>query len=109
MTAEEVREIIKMTLDELEQRDLLKTDDYKHMLKVVGVKLNEFFKGTKDPKLSYTLKQLSDDSYIDIIFLQYRDGKTIEWIAEYLSVDVSTVKRNKKRLIKKIYKLLRDS
>lgn len=38
----------------------------------------------------------------DIIFLQYRDAKTLEWIAEYFNVDVSTIKRNKKRLIYKI-------
>lgn len=106
MTPEQIREIVKMTLDELTTRKLIK-DDYQSILKVVEGKLYDFFNNRGDGNgISYILRHLSDDQYIDVIFLQYRDGKTLEWIAEYLGVDVSTVKRNKKRLICSIYERL---
>lgn len=108
MTAEQVREVVKITLDELMKANLLKTEDYQYTLNKVEPKLQGFFNGTyKDCiGISNILHQLSDDPYIDVIFLQYRDRKTLEWIAEYFTVDVSTIKRNKKRLIYKIYELM---
>lgn len=106
MTPEQIREIVKITLDELTTRKLIK-DDYQFILKVVEEKLKAFFNDKGDCKgVSYALKSLSDDTYIDIIFLQYRDGKTLEWIAEAMDVEVRTVMRNKKRLIIRIYELL---
>ena len=105
MTPEEVREIVKITLDELTKRKLTK-DDYPLILEVVEKKLREFFDNRGDGNgASYALRQLLDDKYVDIIFLQYRDGKTLEWIAETMNVDVRTIMRNKKRIIKKIYEL----
>lgn len=106
MTAEQIREIVKITLDELTQRKLIK-DDYPVILTVVEGKLKAFFNDTGDSKgVSYALNQLSDDPYIDVIFLQYRDESTLEWIAEVMDREVSTIKRNKKRLVKRIYELL---
>ncbi len=106
MTPEQIREIVKMTLDELTQRKLIKSD-YPLILSVVEKKLIAFFSNSVGGHgVGYVLNQLSDDPYIDIIFLHYRDGKTLEWVAEILGVDVSTVKRNKKRLVLKIYELL---
>lgn len=106
MTPEQIREVVKMTLDELTQRKLIK-DEYPVILGVVEKKLKEFFTVYGGGKgVAHVLNQLSDDSYIDIIFLQYRDGKTLEWIAEYMDVEVRTIMRNKKRLIYKIYELL---
>lgn len=103
MTPEQIREIVKMTLDELTQRKLIK-DEYTVILKVVEKKLQAFFNSKPDGKgVGQVLSHLSDDPYIDIIFLQYRDGKTLEWIAEYMDKHEVTVKRNKKRLILKIY------
>ena len=103
MTPEQIREIVKMTLDELTQRKLIK-DNYPVILNEVERKLKLFFNNRGDGNgISYALNQLSDDQYIDIIFLQYRDGKTLEWIAEYMERDESTIKRNKKRLIYSIY------
>lgn len=101
MTPEQIREIVKITLDELTVRKQL--NPYSSISQVVGARLDKFFKGAKDKELSYVLNNLSDDPYIDIIFLQYRDGKTIEWIAEYMERDDRTIKRNKKRLIISIY------
>lgn len=103
MTPEQIREVVKITLDELMSRKQINTASYQSVLQVIDVRLYKFFKGAKDKQLSYILNQLSDDTYIDIIYLQYRDGKTIEWIAEYMERDESTIKRNKKRLIYSIY------
>lgn len=109
MTPEQVREVVKITIEELTKSKLLTTDNYQAVLKIVEPKLYNFFNNRGDGNgISYTLNSLSDDQYIDIIFLQYRDSKTLEWIAEYFSVDVSTIKRNKKRLIYKIYELLEE-
>lgn len=107
MTQDQVREIVKITIDELTKAKLLNTDSYQAVLKVVELRLDKFFRGNGDGyNISYALHCLSDDQYIDLIYLQYRDHKTIEWIAEYYGVDVSTVKRNKKRLIYKIYEYM---
>jgi DNA-directed RNA polymerase specialized sigma24 family protein len=106
MTQEQIREIVRLTVDEILNRKLIK-DVYLDVLDVVERKLKEFFNNRGDGNnIHYALNQLSDDPYIDIIFLQYRDGKTIEFIAEIMDRDVSTIKRNKKRLILKIYELL---
>ena len=107
MTPDQIREVVKMTLDELTQRKLIK-DEYTVILGVVERHLHNFFNNEtcKAVNLVKALNQLSDDPYIDVIFLQYRDGKTLEWIAEYMGVEVRTILRNKKRLIMKIYELL---
>ena len=106
MTPEQIREIVKITLDELMVRKQVNT--YSSISQVVGARLDKFFKGGKDKQLSYALNQLSDDPYIDIIFYNYRDGKTLEWIAEYMERDDRTIKRNKKRLIISIYERLEE-
>lgn len=106
MTSSEIREIVKIVLDELESRKQLNMDSYKHMLQVVEPELDKFF-NHKDTPVGGVLKQLSYDPYIDIIFLHYRDGKTLEFIAEAMDRDYSTIKRNKKRLITNIYELMR--
>lgn len=110
MSKAQVREIVKITLEELISQKIIKVDyNYQDILKVIEKKLYKFFNNRGDGNgISYALRQLSDDPYIDIIFLQYRDGKTIEWIAEYLDKDESTIKRNKKRLIMSIYEILEE-
>lgn len=109
MSPDQVREIVRMTVDELIQRKVIDIHNYSSILRVVDKKLYQFFNNKGDGNgISYVLNQLSDDPYIDIIFLQYRDGKTIEWIAEYMDKDESTIKRNKKRLIMQIYKQLEE-
>lgn len=107
MTPEQIREVVKMTIEELTKSKLLELNkiSYTYILECVENELNKFFKGYKT-HVGRTLNRLSDDPYIDIIFLQYRDGKTIEWIAEYMDKDESTIKRNKKRLITAIYEQL---
>lgn len=107
MTPEQIREIVKITIEELTQSKLINNDNYPAVLLAVEKKIKDFFNNKGDGNgISYALNILSDDPYVDIIFLQYRDGKTLEWIAEALDKDVRTIKRNKKRIIYKIYELL---
>lgn len=107
MTQDQVREVVKITIDELTKRKLLQIESYQTILRAVEVNLYRYFDSRGEgTNTSYALHVLSDDPYIDIIYLQYRDGKTLEWIAEVLNKDVSTVKRNKKRLILSIYELM---
>lgn len=107
MTPEEIKEVVSVTLDELIARKLINTEKYQYILQAVDKQLYTFFsnKGGSS-NVRYALHQLSDDPYIDVIYLQYRDRKTLERIAEYMEKDVRTVKRNKKRLIIQIYNLL---
>lgn len=105
MNVEEIREIVRMTIDELGSRNML-SDPYSDILRQTEKEIFHFFNSKGDNGVGNALKELSDDTYIDIIYLQYRDGKTIEWIAEVLEKDVTTILRNKKRIIKKIYERL---
>jgi hypothetical protein len=111
MTPEQIREIVKITIEELTASKLLKVNEvnYEGILNYVEEKINSFFHLNINTKsVTYALNQLSDDQYIDIIFLQYRDNRTLEWIAEYMDKDVRTILRNKKRLIIKMYELMEE-
>lgn len=52
--------------------------------------------------IDMNLNDIKEDKYFKIITLKYFDKKTLEDIAYMLEIDVSTVKRNRKRLINKI-------
>jgi DNA-directed RNA polymerase specialized sigma24 family protein len=106
MTPDQIREVVKMTLDELTTRKLIK-DDYQSVLRAVEIRLKTYFTGT-DKGVRYALNMLADDEYIDLIYLHYRDELTLEAIAEVMGVEVRTILRNKKRLIYKIYELLEE-
>lgn len=103
MTPDEIREIVRITLEELNRGK----DDYPYILKDVEKKLQAFFNDENGGDgISMALKKMLDDPYIDVIFLQYRDGKKIDWIAEALDVEVRTILRNKKRIILKLHELM---
>lgn len=48
------------------------------------------------------LKELLDDIYYDIIPMMYFENQTREAIAEYFDTTVTTISRNKRRLINKL-------
>lgn len=102
---EEIQNIITMTINELRRQGMLK-DEYSVILKDTEPRIKEYFQKKKDKTIERFLIEYSDDPYIDIIYLHYRDGVTIERIAECLNKDNSTIKRNKKRLIKMIHNKL---
>ena len=104
----EVQMIVRMTIKELKRQGMIKAN-YVTVLKEVEPVLREYFRKKENKKIEYFLRDRSDDTYIDILYLHYRDNITIERIAEVLEKDVSTIKRNKKRLIMSIYELLEES
>lgn len=110
MDLEQIKLIISMVIDELTSRNLIKADDYqKSAVKDTEKKLYQFFNNHGDGYgINHALNILSDDPYMFIIFMKYKENKTLEYIAEYSNKDVSTIKRNKKRLILSIYQILND-
>lgn len=105
MNKEEIQNIVTMTIIELKRQGMLK-DEYSVVLKETEPVIKEYFKKKNNKTIEYFLIEYSDDPYIDIIYLHYRDGITIERIAEVMCKDASTIKRNKKRLIKAIHSRL---
>lgn len=105
MRVDEIREIVKLTIDELLNGD---TDDtYQKAKIIVEYELKSFFNSdSNNNNVGKILNHLMEDDYIDIIFLYYRDGKTLEFIADYYNKDTTTIIRNRKRLIMEIYKLM---
>ncbi len=53
-------------------------------------------------RIDRAVEALSEDPYYDILRLKYREGRPEEEIAEILSCDPSTVRRNKNRLLERL-------
>lgn len=53
-------------------------------------------------KINEALKSIEDDFYYEIIPMIYFNGDTREAVAEYLDTTVTTVSRNKTRLVNKL-------
>lgn len=53
-------------------------------------------------KIDEALKSIEDDFYYEIIPMIYFNGNTREAVAEYLDTTVTTVSRNKTRLVNKL-------
>lgn len=105
MDKAEVQSIIHMTIQELKRQGMLK-DRYSVIIKNIDPVIKEYFLRKNNKKIEFFLRDNSDDPYIDVIYLHYRDGMTLEKIAGVLDKDTSTVKRNKKRLIMELYDVL---
>lgn len=106
MDKQEVIEIVEMTVEALKREHMLKRSK-EAIYCDMSDRLTRFYRnGGNDPKIKAALEEFKNDMYIDIIYLYYRDGETIERIAEELDVDISTVTRNKKRLCLSLYNAL---
>lgn len=106
------REVIKSIVDEtirqLKREGLLK-DAKDVAYHEITARLRQYFRdGETDPEVTEAIRKVDDDQYSKILPLYFRYGYTLEAIAETLDVEVSTVKRNKKRLSLKIYDYLED-
>ena len=102
-----VQNIVYTTIECLRRDGLLEPPRDKVYRKTAS-KIKEYFlNGEKDKKMSCALLSISGDRYIDIIYLYYQKGYTVERIAEMLDVDVSTITRNKRRLCIEIYENLK--
>ena len=103
MTEQEIRSIVNIVLDEIEKRAQV---TYRDILKVMDSRLYSYFQNYDDEELCTSLNKLVNDSYYNIILYQYSKRHTMEHIAELMDKEVSTIKRNKKRLLTKLYKIL---
>lgn len=99
--------IVRNVISEQTAKNLL-IDSDEIAYKAVSERLQRFYApyGDTDTELSNVLETLKYDRYKHIIWMFYRDGKTIEEIAEKLGVDSRTISRNKRRLCLAIYKKL---
>lgn len=57
-------------------------------------------------RLNDALSTIIDDPYYDLIKLIYFDGESREYAAEYFNTSVTTISRNKTRLINKLKSIL---
>lgn len=57
-------------------------------------------------RIDAALEEISDDNYGEIISLIYFDGETREYVAEYYDTTVTTISRNKTRLVNKLKAML---
>lgn len=57
-------------------------------------------------RLNDALSTIIDDPYYDLIKLIYFDGESREYAAEYFDTSVTTISRNKTRLINKLKSIL---
>lgn len=104
MDETEVKRIVQLTILELKQQELLQ-DVESAAYKEISERLTRFFTplDAQDDDLAQALEHIKNDKYRHILWMFYRDGYTVEDIAERLNVDVRTVSRNKKRLCLEIY------
>ena len=101
MEENEIKKVVKETIKELEKHGYLKNGfEYEDISKIMH---GYYDSGEKDEKIKGCIKSISDDKYFDIIPLYFKEKKTIEYIAEMLKVDTSTITRNKKRLCMCVY------
>lgn len=114
MTDEEVKQfindIVNITVLKLKMAGLIKGDRKSAYQKTEELLRNyNQFKKSDQP---YTQKLVSiindalytikDDIYYDIIPLVYFNGETREYVAEYFDTTVTTISRNKTRLVNKL-------
>ena len=107
MTPEEIREIVRETMRELQRAGMLREQWYAKISK----RLRDYYKsvpGMEDRRITEALKLIRSDPYYEIIPLHYEGSVTLEDIAEIRGVDVSTITRNKKRLCMIIYEYLEN-
>lgn len=101
MEEKEIKVIVKETIKELKKNGLLNDGfEYEDISKTI---YHFYENGEKDEKLKECIKNLHNDRYFEVIPLYFQKKKTIEYIAEKLKVDSSTIVRNKRRLCKTIY------
>lgn len=95
MTESEVKQVVKETINELRKQGLLKDARYTEAAEM----LTRFYAdGETDLVIRSALKTISSDQYFKLIPLAYDYGYSNNQLAEVFGVDVTTVKRNKKRL-----------
>lgn len=104
MTENNIKAVVKETVNELLSQDMLKYSDliiYERM----SDRLREHYK-TPETSIDQALDQLKYHPYYEVLQMYYGDNMTLEEIAEDYDVDISTIVRNKKSLCIKIFNLI---
>lgn len=104
MTEEEVRQIVKQTVEELFKCGALRAFDDLAYTEAASLLAAYYQDGERDEAIRAAIESVAGDRYAKIIPLTYSYGYTLNEIAELMDVDVSTVSRNKRRLIVEIYR-----
>lgn len=84
----------------------LQEDSYRRMhinndperITMMALKLKDHF-ALPDPVIAYGLSQLEDHLYSDLIYMRFRDGYDMEYIARYYNTDVVTITRQMDQLL----------
>lgn len=109
-----INDTVNSTVLKLKMAGLMKNDRKTAYEKTEELLRNyEVFKTSNQPytiklvkKINDALNTIIDDPYYDIIPMYYFDHETREMIAEYFDTTVTTISRNKTRLINKIKPIL---
>lgn len=91
MDKTEVQNIVMMTISELKRQGFIR-DFYGVALKTTEPILRGYFKGKKNKVLDDFFTTHSDDQYIEVMYLLYRDNVAIGCAADILRKDISTIK-----------------
>ena len=103
MTEDEIRAVVRITIEELKRGGLLKGFADIAYTEAASLLQAYYEGGETDPEIRSAIDGLKDDAYFKIIPLYFSYGYTIERIAELFKVEISTITRNKKRLCLAIY------
>lgn len=117
MTTEElIKQTVDYTIVRLKLSDLMKDNSQNAFQKTEQILRNyEELKrshsedGTADKFvhiINDALKSIEDDNYYDVIPMIYFEGRSREEVAEFFDVTVTTISRNKTRLINKLKTLI---
>ena len=105
-----INDTVNATVLKLKMAGLMK-DDKKSAYQKTEEHLKNYnaFKESDQPytkklvrEIDMALEDIKDDLYYDIIIMSYFEGRSREYMAEYFDATVTTVSRNKNRLINKL-------
>ncbi len=106
MDKEAVKEIVRETVSEMMSQNLVKYDE-DIAYRIMGKQLFAYFENEEaDKKIKAALQEIDGEDYACIIRMCYKEKKTFLEIAEELECDISTVTRNKKKLVLKVYDMI---
>lgn len=104
MNDEDIVKVVNITVQELKKNSML-NDGKDIAYAEMSERLFRYYKCKtgEDAQVYNALHEIRNDPYFRIIPLFYRDNITLEAISGMMYVGDSTIKRNKKRLVLKMY------
>lgn len=94
---------IEQTIAEYKKAGLIKSSDDATYKEASDILFGYYQQEKPAAEITYAIMCERFDPYFRVVEMYYRDGQTIESIAEKYGVDTSTIVRNKKRLCLAIY------